>query len=75
MIASIDKARRQLADHERLVNRTIGEKDAEIEKLRAALQSCVDAHDTGKFEPAQAAYHNAVNVLEDTSDNAGDDDG
>jgi len=33
-------------------------------RLRRSLQTCVDAHDTGRFEPAQAAYRGARAALE-----------
>jgi hypothetical protein len=38
--------------------------EREIARLREALQACVDAHDTGRFEPAQAACHRARAALE-----------
>lgn len=35
--------------------------------LQSALRACVDGHETGRYEPAHAAYENAKNVLEDYS--------
>ena len=35
----------------------------EIERLRAALRTCVEAHETGRSEPAQIAYETAKRVL------------
>ena len=36
---------------------------AEIERLRAALRGCVEAHEMGRYEPAQAAYEAARQAL------------
>jgi len=40
--------------------------EAERDRLREALVALIRAHETGRFEPAQAAYENAKNVLRDT---------
>ena len=37
---------------------------ARVIELEAALRACVQAHETGRFEPAQAAYENARTALE-----------
>ena len=37
---------------------------ARVIELEAALRACVQAHETGRFEPAQAAYENARAALE-----------
>lgn len=40
-------------------------------KLRAALQACVDAHKTGRYEPAQAAAENTKNMGDIASSSSG----
>lgn len=40
-----------------------GAKD--FDRIYRALKACVAAHETGRYEPAQAAYENAKNVLAD----------
>ena len=34
-------------------------------KLQNALKACIAAHETGQFEPAQAAYEAAKNLIDD----------
>lgn len=43
---------------------------ARVRGLEAALGACVAAHETGRFEPARAAYHNAIAALLPTKDNS-----
>ena len=41
---------------------------ARVIELEAALRACVQAHETGRYEPAQAAYQNARTALETPND-------
>lgn len=50
----------QIAD---AYDRSSADVNGELERLRAALQAVIEAHETGRFEPLQAAIETARQAL------------